>query len=256
MKSKLIFFLLLAAFVNTYAQVKTVAPLKNSVPFSESLQAVIVTTKDWSAIQGTAQLFERKNVNSAWQPIGKIFPIVVGVNGMAWSDGLNELPSDTGRLLMKTEGDGKSPAGIFSLSSAFGTIEKSDKIKLPLTKLEESTECVDDVKSSHYNQIVDRTRVGNYDWKSSEKMLAIGAQYDLGVFVEHNREKQAGGGSCIFLHIWKDATSGTAGCTAMARDNMETVLYWLDSKKNPVLIQLPLADYKKFQTFWKLPKFK
>ena len=80
MKSKLIFFLLLAAFVNTYAKVKTVAPLKNSVPFSESLQAVIVTTKDWSAIQGTAQLFERKNVNSAWQPIGKIFPIVVGVN--------------------------------------------------------------------------------------------------------------------------------------------------------------------------------
>jgi len=73
MKSKLIFFLLLAAFVNTYAQVKTVAPLKNSVPFSESLQAVIVTTKDWSAIQGTAQLFERKNVIPLGSQSGKFF---------------------------------------------------------------------------------------------------------------------------------------------------------------------------------------
>jgi D-alanyl-D-alanine dipeptidase len=99
-------------------------------------------------------------------------------------------------------------------------------------------------------------QVGNLDWKSSEKMLELVPQYDLGVFVEHNREKQAGAGSCIFLHVWSDAGTGTAGCTAMSRDNMETVLYWLDAKKNPVLIQLPVEDYKKLQTTWKLPKLK
>ena len=258
MRLKLIFFILLAACadLSSSAQIKTVAPPKAVIPFSESLQAVVVTTKDWSAVQGTAQIFERENNKSNWTAVGKSFPIVVGAGGMAWSDGLNELPSDTGRLLMKTEGDGKSPAGIFSLSAAFGTVENSGQIKLSFTKLKESTECVDDVKSAHYNRIVDRTQVGNFDWKSSEKMLAVGAQYDLGVFVEHNREKQSGGGSCIFLHIWKDANSGTAGCTAMARENMETVLYWLDAKKNPVLIQLPAADYRKFQTSWKLPKLK
>jgi len=231
-------------------------PVSPNIPYSESLQAVVVTTKDWSAIQGTAQLFERVNTKSAWQPSGKNFPIVVGENGMAWSDGLNELPSDTGRLLMKTEGDGKSPAGIFNLSSAFGTIEKNGEMNLPYTKLEQFTECVDDVKSSHYNRIVNRMQIGNFDWKSSEKMLAVGAQYDLGVFIEHNSEKQAGGGSCIFLHIWKNSASGTAGCTAMARANMETILYWLDARKNPVLIQLPQEDYRKFQTSWKLPNLK
>jgi len=249
----LLFFLCASLF----AQVKKVVPPKSVIPYSESLQAVVVTTKDWSAIQGEAQIYERANNKSKWKTVGKSFPVVVGANGMAWSDAMNDLPSDDERpLQMKVEGDGKSPAGIFGLSSAFGTTEKSGKIKLPYTKLEQWTECVDDVKSSHYNRIVNRMQVGNFDWKSSEKMLEIRPQYDLGVFVEHNAERQAGGGSCIFLHIWKDANTGTAGCTAMARENMETVLYRLNAKKNPVLIQLPLEDYKKLQTSWKLPKLK
>lgn len=253
---KFVFPILLFLCVNLSAQVKTAVQPKPVAAYSESMQAVVVTTKNWSAVQGEAQIYERANKKSNWKAVGKSFPVVVGKNGMAWSDGLNELPSDAGRLLMKTEGDGKSPAGIFNLSSAFGTIEKSDKIRLPYTKLDEWTECVDDVKSSSYNRIVNRTKIGNFDWKSSEKMLEIIPQYDLGVFVEHNSEKLAGGGSCIFLHIWKDAGSGTAGCTAMARRDMETVLYRFDPKKNPVLIQLPAEDYRKFQTTWKLPKLK
>lgn len=256
MKLKSIFLILLFVCGNVFAQIKKPVPPTPIIPFSESLQAIVVTTKDWSAIKGEAQMFERENIKSDWKTVGKSFPVVVGKNGMAWSDALNDLPSDTGRLLMKTEGDGKSPAGIFALSSAFGTSEKNAKINLPYTKLEQWTECVDDMKSNHYNRIVNRMQVGSFDWKSSEKMLEIVPQYDLGVFVEHNSEKQAGAGSCIFLHIWKNETSGTAGCTAMARENMETILYWLDAKKNPVLVQLPTTEYKKQQTSWKLPKLK
>lgn len=254
MKSKLIFLILLVAGANVFAQNKKIIAPSPVIPYSKSLQAIVVTTENWSAVSGTARFYERGNVKSDWKAVGKSFAVVVGANGMAWSDGLNELPSDTGRLLMKTEGDGKSPAGIFSLSTAFGTADRSGKINLPYTKLEPSTECVDDVKSTHYNRIVDRVKVGNFDWKSSEKMLEIVPQYDLGVFVEHNREKQKGAGSCIFLHIWKNAETGTAGCTAMERENMEAILSRLDARKNPVLIQMPLEDYKKRQTTWKLPK--
>jgi L,D-peptidoglycan transpeptidase YkuD (ErfK/YbiS/YcfS/YnhG family) len=236
------------------AQVKT-PEKKISYKYSAARQAIVVTTGDWSAVQGMAQLFERKTVNSPWTAVGAAFPVVVGKNGMAWSKELNELPSDTrGRVLMKTEGDGKSPAGIFMLTSAFAAREH--KVKLPFTKLGESTECVDDVNSSHYNKIVDRFKVGNFDWKSSEKMLEIGEQYDLGVFVAHNSERMKGGGSCIFLHIWKDANTGTLGCTAMARENMEKIFGWIDSAKNPVLVQLPKDSYQQFQTTWKLPKLK
>ena len=157
---------------------------------------------------------------------------------------------------MKTEGDGKAPAGIFSLTESFGSIDKPGYVKLPFTKLGEFTECVDDVKSTHYNKIVDRMKVGIFDWQSSEKMLAVGAEYDLGIFVAHNTNPvNKGGGSCIFLHIWKDSATGTAGCTAMARENLETILKWADASKNPVLIQLPEDSFKQFQDKWKLPKF-
>ena len=247
-------FLILLFFVsNALAQIKTVSAPDEIAPYSKSLQAVVVTTKDWSAVQGLARLFERKNTKSNWSAVGKSFPVVVGENGMAWGAGLHQLPSDTGRIRLKTEGDGKSPAGVFALTSAFGSAEKSDFVKLPYTRLTESVECVDDVKSSKYNLIVDKFKVGNFDWKSSEKMLAVGEQYDLGVFVAHNFERLAGGGSCIFLHIWKDSSSGTAGCTAMARENIELVLRFLNPQNNPVLIQIPEESYKNYQIKWKLP---
>ncbi len=141
------------------------------------------------------------------------------------------------------------------MTEAFGSKAKPDFVKLPFTQLEEFTECVDDTKSSHYNKIVNRMQVGNFDWQSSEKMLAVGAEYDLGVVVAHNSKPVIkGAGSCIFLHIWKDAMSGTAGCTAMPRENLETIMKRIDAAKNPVLIQLPEAAYKQFQTKWKLPE--
>lgn len=236
---------------------KKTNPTKPNISYSESLQSIVVTTKDWNAAQGKAQIFERKTAKSNWQAVGKTFPVVVGKNGTAWGAGLHELPTDAGRVLLKTEGDGKAPAGIFGLTSAFGSSAKPNFVKLPYKQLVESTECVDDVKSTHYNRIVDRFQVGNFDWKSSEKMLAVGAQYDLGVFVAHNSDSpQAGGGSCIFLHIWKNETTGTAGCTAMKRENIERILTRIDAKKNPVLIQLPEESYRIYQKSWKLPKLK
>jgi zinc D-Ala-D-Ala dipeptidase len=256
--SKLIFLtLILLSSIVAFAQVKKPVPLQPQIPFSQSLQSIVVTTKDWSAFQGKARLFERKNAKSKWKAVGSSFPVVIGKNGLAWGSGLNELPSDTTNSSTKVEGDGKSPAGIFSLTSAFGSTAKPAFIKLPFTRLEQWTECVDDEKSSHYNRIVDRMKVGNFDWKSSEKMLEIGEQYDLGVFVAHNSNPvKAGSGSCIFLHIWKDKTSSTAGCTAMERSSVEKILGWLDASKNPVLIQMPEAEYQNHQKSWNLPKLK
>ena len=252
--SKIFLFSLISLFCCTgFGQIKTETP-QTLDSYSKSLQAIVVTTKDWNSVQGTARLFERKTVNLNWNAAGKSFPVVVGKNGMAWGAGLHELPSDAGRVLLKTEGDGKAPAGIFALTSAFGSGEKPNFVKLSYTRLTESIECVDDVKSSKYNLIVDRNKLGNLDWKSSEKMLAVGEQYDLGVTVAHNFERQAGGGSCIFLHIWKDSATGTAGCTAMPRENLDTILGWLDESKNPILVQLPESESLRLGKVWKLPK--
>jgi L,D-peptidoglycan transpeptidase YkuD (ErfK/YbiS/YcfS/YnhG family) len=258
MKLKFIVTFLLFFSANVFAQVKVPTMPTLRIPNSESLQALIVTTNDWSSVQGSAQLFERKTPKAKWKTVGKSFPVVIGKNGFALGV---EMPDKRSMKDIvepyKHEGDGKSPIGIFPLTSVFGTIEKPEFAKLPYTRLEEFTECVDDEKSSFYNTIVDRMKVGNFDWKSSEKMLEIGAQYDLGVFVAYNSYPvRKGSGSCIFLHIWKNESSGTAGCTAMSRENMETVAHWLDAKKNPVLAQAPAEYYESYRQFWTMPKLK
>lgn len=249
-----------AAVVAAFAQTKRPETPHRRPEFQNSLQAVVVTTPNWDSIPGTARLFERQNARSEWKPVGASFPIVVGRNGLAWSD--DPKPYGNGRsnaenhFTPKREGDGRSPAGIFPLTFAFGRAATSANQRLAYTQLGEFTECVDDVSSTHYNRVVDRMKVGNFDWKSSEKMLEVGEQYDLGVFVAYNSYPAPvrGRGSCIFLHIWKDAETGTAGCTAMARENLERLVKWLDPKKNPHLIQMPAPAYEIFQKSRTLPK--
>jgi hypothetical protein len=65
----------------------------------------------------------------------------------------------------------------------------------------------------------------------------------------------AGEGSCIFLHIWRSPEKGTAGCTAMAEEDLLAVLLWLKNEKNPLLAQLPRAEYEKLWKVWGLPSF-
>ena len=233
---------------------KTISIAQPNISFSQSLQTIVVTTADWSSTRGTARIFERKDGQSPWIQIGDSFDVVIGHNGMAWGIGIHPPPLDIEINLKKEEGDRKSPAGIFSLTSSFGA-EKASFIKLPFTRLDEWTEGVDDVKSFHYNRIVNRMQVGIFDWKSSEKMKEIGEKYEFGIFVAHNSNPVVKGkGSCIFLHVWEENEEySTGGCTAMSRENIQTVLKFLDPIKFPVLVQLPFETYKRAQTDWSLP---
>ena len=237
--------------ITAIGQIKRPEPPPLKVSFAESLQAVLVTTDGPTAVRGTARLFERKTASSRWKSVGDDFLIVVGRNGLGWSADI----APEGISDLKKEGDGRSPAGLFPLTFAFGRPDKPGEVRLSYSKLEQYSECVDDTASSHYNKLVDRLKVGNFDWKSSEKMLEVGPAYDLGVFVAHNSYPvRRGDGSCIFLHVWKDSTTGTAGCTAMERDNLLKILNWADPKKNPYLVQLTESDLKKYQKAWNLPK--
>ena len=234
-------------------QVKKAATPETKPQFSSSLQVIVVTGEP-NSIRATARLFERKAPTSSWTPYGTSFPVVLGMKGLARDETVDWGGNDPSTPL-KREGDMRSPAGLFPLTSSFGTSAKSDALTLPYTKLGEFTECVDDVRSSFYNQIVDRMQVGNFDWKSSEKMLSIVPQYELGIFVGYNSfPVRRGNGSCIFLHIWKNADSGTAGCTAMERRDLERIAIWLDPKNSPYLVQLTNKDYSKYRKTWNLPK--
>lgn len=233
------------------AQVKAPQAPPVKIPFAESLQAVVVTTEMQTDFQGKARLYERKSVRSNWRRMGEEFPVVLGRNGLAWGrDSAPESASD-----LKQEGDGRSPAGQFPLTFAFGRPDQPAGMRLSYRKLDEYTECVDDVSSTHYNRLVDRLKVGNFDWKSSEKMLEVGPEYEFGIFAAYNSYPvRRGDGSCIFLHIWKDAATGTSGCTAMKRDDLLKILAWADPAKHPYLVQMTESDRRKYQKKWNLPK--
>jgi D-alanyl-D-alanine dipeptidase len=85
-------------------------------------------------------------------------------------------------------------------------------------------------------------------------MLRPDGLYRWGLVVDHNAEPViAGGGSCIFMHIWLGPDMGTTGCTAMAQEQLESVLARLDPARRPLLVQLPRPQYKKLKRHWKLP---
>jgi D-alanyl-D-alanine dipeptidase len=221
------------------------------VPAS-SRQLVLVVTGDEAAIAGVLYRFERDSADSPWKPLGSEWPIVVGRTGLASGAGLNR--ESVPGLPSKKEGDGKSPAGVFALTSAFGFEEGGAALRLPYVRLTKTLECVDDPGSRHYNRLVDRSGVASPDWKSSEKMREIG-EYEWGVVVAQNSEPVVpGAGSCIFLHAWSGPESPTVGCTAMPSERIEEIVRWLDAGAAPVLVQLTQEAYRALRRPWQLPE--
>jgi L,D-peptidoglycan transpeptidase YkuD (ErfK/YbiS/YcfS/YnhG family) len=184
---------------------------------------------------------------------GNAIPVVLGKNGLGWGLGLVDAKERAGPR--KIEGDNRAPAGIFHLGPAFGyaPAPSAHWIKLPYVPLTKTTEGVDDPGSHYYNQLVDRSKVARVDWHSSEQMRRAGDLYKWGVFVAHNPAATSGAGSCIFLHIWKNSSTPTTGCTAMAERDLVELLRWLDPAAQPILVQMPRADYQTFQTQLRLP---
>jgi D-alanyl-D-alanine dipeptidase len=226
--------------------------LTTQAALDASQQILVVVTPSWTSTTGTIQRFERATTSADWTPIGSAAPVVVGRTGIAWGEGFDDVSRDGPH---KHEGDGKAPAGIFPLDTAFGFAprDSAQVVKLPYVQLLPTTDCVDDTASAHYNTVVDKSTVPSVDWKSAEHMREV-AQYKIGVIVGYNAAPPVKGrGSCIFLHIWAGPTTPTAGCTAFPAAEVESLVRWLDPRLRPVLVQLPAAEYARLRERWQLP---
>ncbi len=204
-------------------------------------------------MQGAVYCFECGDLASNWEQREKRIPIVVGKAGLGWGRGVVATPSLPGPT--KREGDQKAPAGVFKLGSAFGyaPVGKVRWIKLPYLHLSETMEGIDDSYSRYYKQIEDRSKIKNPDWRTSEKMRRRDDIYKWGLVIDHNVPAQREAGSCIFLHIWRSRSIGTAGCTAMAEKDLVQIMRWLDPVQQPLLVQLPKSSYNALRTSWNLP---
>lgn len=226
-------------------------------PLPDATQLVVVTTAAWDATSGVLRRFVRADVRAAWRQEGPPVPIVVGRTGLAWGVGFDAhaAPGSATAGPVKVEGDGRSPAGIFPLTRAFGfaPADSVRDLRLPYVRLTPDIECVDDTASSRYNAIVDRGRVPAVDWKSSERMREVPV-YRLGIIVDYNAEPAVKArGSCIFFHIWNGPRSTTVGCTALDALELERLVAWLDPRARPAVVQLPDTAYAALRTAWQLP---
>lgn len=239
----------------------TTAQAKEPRAFSRSTQIIVVTTDSWDSPQGTVRRYERKHPGNPWQAVGEPITVMVGKSGLGWGTGLLNPPARDAHDPMnndpvKKEGDGKAPAGVFHLSKAFGYASQAEPgWKMPYISLTSTIECVDDEKSRFYNTLVDTTSISP-DWgpHENEKMRRSDDLYRWGILVDHNANPLvAGGGSCIFMHIWRGPAQPTVGCTAMPQADLETLLGWLDPARKPLLLQLPAAQYQRMRHRWNLP---
>lgn len=224
--------------------------------WAEAEQMIVVTAAGWDVDHGLLRRFERApGAGARWTQVGEAAPVMLGRTGSAWGLGLHPQAASGPT---KREGDGRAPAGVFALGTAFGYAQTA-ATRLPYRAMTASDYCIDVPASPLYNRIVDAREVGEAAVAGSTEPMrrdlhANGdPRYRLGFVIEHNREARPGAGSCIFAHLTRRAGEPTAGCTAMADAVMEQTLAWLDPARRPVFVLLPDAEYRRLQAGWGLP---
>ncbi len=171
--------------------------------------------KVYNAIGHRAKLVRYVREGDRWRQVGEAWEVSIGRNGLG----------------KEREGDGKTPVGIFALEDVYGYHDLH--ASMPFFRSTTETICVDDSRSRYYNRIVEMPMVKK-DYESFEKMRRDDELYDMVVTVGYNKERVPMKGSCIFLHIAR-GTAPTAGCIAMKRTQMETLIEWLEPASHPVL---------------------
>jgi L,D-peptidoglycan transpeptidase YkuD (ErfK/YbiS/YcfS/YnhG family) len=127
-----------------------------------------------------------------------------------------------------TDGDNITPKGTFKLLRVFYRQDKVKKIKTKLktTIIKKNFGWCDDPKSIFYNKLI------KLPFKEShEKLYRADNIYDLFVVLNYNinpiiKNK----GSAIFIHIAKRSFNKTAGCIALTKKDLLTLL--ANIKKN------------------------
>lgn len=186
---------------------------------TDSRQVLVVYNQDPADYRAVLAAYEKKDADWVLAFSGASVPVTIGRNGFT-------------PLEQKIEGDGKTPIGIFPLGIAFGYSAAADT-GLDYRQSTAQDYWVDDSVSPQYNTWVSGAPAA----QSFEKMLREDHLYRYGIVIEYNtRPVIAGKGSAIFIHLWRDPSSPTAGCVAMAEADMMKLLRWLDKNNKPQII--------------------
>jgi L,D-peptidoglycan transpeptidase YkuD (ErfK/YbiS/YcfS/YnhG family) len=202
--------------------IKTVQPevLLNRIGpiLFQSSQVVVVTNDDPRS--SVAVLFALEERDGHWQQAFLPMEAVIGRNGFA-------------HIGEKREGDGKTPSGVFPLSIVFG-YHKTPPTRMPYRVITREDVWVDDPASPDYNTAVKRDRTAAL---SFEEMRRHDDLYKYVIVVDYNTMPVVKDrGSAIFIHLWKGPGEPSAGCIALAEDDVRKLIGWLDPLARPVIV--------------------
>lgn len=216
-------------------------------------QLIVAIAPDWDSHNATLTCYERMNVNSAWQPVLKSWPVLLGGKGLAWGRGVFTAPKS--KVSGKKENDGRAPAGIFDLGSIYGYEKAPPRgTKWSYVQVGGFDAWIDDPKLPHYNEHVRVDPSQIPPWFEKQKMRLGDSAYKWLLEIRHNTNPPAPGyGSAIFFHVRRGPDKPTAGCTTMAEEDLEKMIRWLRPEKHPQYVLLARAEYEKMRAAWKMP---
>ncbi len=218
-------------------------------------QLVIAIAAEWDSSRAQLRCFERPSARQPWKPVvfTEAIPVLLGRNGLAWGRGA--LPNPPWQAPKKREGDGRAPAGCFAIGKVYGYPKTLPPGSVyPYRQVTQWDAWIDDPKNPYYNRhfVADPRNVP--PWFEKQRMRHGDAAYTYLVEIKHNASPPSpGAGSAIFFHIRRGPSRVTAGCTTMARPNLEKLIQWLRAKRNPHYVLLPKATYTRLAPVWHLP---
>ena len=149
--------------------------------------------------------------------------------GQQWKSVLGPITAKVGELGVGAPADGvyRTPEGTFTFDQAFGR-EPNPGTKMPYFQATDQDWWDEDANSPTYNTHV---RSAQRPSSITENLYTSGPVYDYAVNIAVNPQRIPGRVSGIFLHV----TDGnpTWGCVAIGRDEMRSLLTWLDPAADP-----------------------
>ena len=138
--------------------------------------------------------------------------------GQSWSCQLGR----TGRSVLKREGDGATPTGLYRLEEVYYRPDRMPRpqTRLPVKRITAQTGWCDDPADRNYNRPVTLPYPASH-----EKLWRDDHVYDLLVTLSHNtRPRRMNFGSAVFLHLSTPAHTPTQGCIALDPDPLARII--------------------------------
>jgi len=172
----------------------------------DATQVISVTTASYGSTRATVRAFAKRD--GRWRLVHGPYSAWIGESGFA--------PPG-----QKREGDGRTPSGSFTFSFFFGD-DADPGVHYPWRHATRNDFWDDDSSSPRYNEWVDRL---HHSTGRDPEPLYAPPSYDDVAVINYNPHRTPGRGSAIFLHVTHN--SPTAGCVAIPRPDVLTLLGWL-----------------------------